>query len=49
MVSRGSDRGKQREAAGERFFPLELASLVHEESSLLAKRLQREAIAEGSV
>jgi len=39
---------KQREAAGERFFPLELASLVHEESSMLAKRLQREAIAEGT-
>ncbi len=39
---------KGREAAGERFFPLELASLVHEESSMLATRLQREAIAEGT-
>ncbi|MDA8440163.1 MAG: zeta toxin family protein [Propionibacterium sp.] len=40
---------KEREVAGERFFPLELASLVHEESSMLAKRqLQREAIAEGT-
>lgn len=33
---------------GERFFPLELASLVHEESSYLAKQLQREAMREGT-
>lgn len=33
------------ESAGERFFPMELASLVHEESSLLAKQLRDEAIA----
>ena len=36
-----------RESAGERFFPLELASLVHEESSRLAKKLRDEAIDEG--
>lgn len=35
------------ERAGERFFPLELASLVHEESSRLAKKLRDEAIEEG--
>ena len=39
---------KVLESAGERFFPLELASLVHEESSTLARRLQRDAIAEGT-
>lgn len=33
--------------AGERFYPMELASLVHEESSLLAARLRDEAIAAG--
>ena len=37
----------EREAAGEKFYPLELASLVHEESSMLAKRLRRQVIAEG--
>ncbi|NTW39883.1 MAG: AAA family ATPase [Cellulomonadaceae bacterium] len=42
------DAVKERERQGERFFPLELASLVHEESSLLATRLRREAIAEGA-
>lgn len=31
----------------ERFFPLELASLVHEESSLIAYNLRKEAIAAG--
>lgn len=35
------------EAAGERFFPLELASLVHEESSQLAIRVRNEAVREG--
>lgn len=35
------------ERAGERFFPLELAALVHEESSQLAKQLRGEAIADG--
>lgn len=35
------------ETAGERFFPLELAALVHEESSQLAKQLRDEAMAEG--
>lgn len=35
------------EEQGERFFPLELASLVHEESSFLARRLRNRAIAAG--
>lgn len=35
------------EAQGEKFFPLELASLVHEESSMLSKQLRDEAIAAG--
>ncbi|MFS0700066.1 zeta toxin family protein [Cellulomonas sp. 179-A 4D5 NHS] len=39
---------KDREAAGERFFPLELAALVHEESSLLANQLQAQALQEGT-
>lgn len=38
---------REREAAGERFFPLELAALVHEESSFLAMRLQQAALDEG--
>lgn len=39
----------QREQVdGERFFPLELASLVHEESAHLAQQLQREAMREGT-
>lgn len=38
---------RDREDEGEMFFPLELASLVHEESSILAKRLRREAISNG--
>lgn len=37
----------EREMAGEAFYPLELASLVHEESSFLAKQMQREAVTEG--
>lgn len=35
------------EAQGEKFFPLELASLVHEESSYLALALRNDAIARG--
>lgn len=38
---------RAREAAGERFYPLELASLVHEESSYLAKELRSDAIEAG--
>lgn len=38
----------EREVAGERFFPLELAALVHEESSFLAAQLQTRALAEGT-
>jgi predicted ABC-type ATPase len=34
----------KRERAGKKFYPLELASLVHEESSVLASRLREEAI-----
>jgi len=41
------DAIREREAQGERFFPMELASLVHEESSYLAKRLRARAIADG--
>lgn len=39
---------RHREQAGERFFPLELAALVHEESSLLAKRVYAAALREGA-
>ncbi len=39
---------RELEGAGEVFFPLELASLVHEESSALAKRLRSEAVASGT-
>ena len=39
---------RAREQAGERFFPLELASLVHEESSRLAKRARADALREGA-
>ena len=35
-------------AAGERFDPLEVASLVHEESGILARRLRRDAIGAGT-
>jgi len=38
---------REREAAGERFFPLELAALVHEESSYLARRMRADAIEGG--
>lgn len=41
------DAVKSLEATGEQFFPLELASLVHEESSMLAKELRDEALREG--
>ncbi|WP_402372993.1 zeta toxin family protein [Isoptericola rhizosphaerae] len=37
-----------READGEQFFPLELAALVHEESSYLARRLRDEAMRDGA-
>lgn len=39
---------KAREADGEPFYPLELASLVHEESSLLALRLRDNLSAQGT-
>ncbi|MGL4340136.1 MAG: zeta toxin family protein [Rhodoglobus sp.] len=38
---------QEREARGEKFYPLELAALVHEESSYLAKKLRDEAIRAG--
>lgn len=41
------DEIKAREAAGEPFAPLELASLVHEESSQLASTARNAAIADG--
>lgn len=41
------DEVKRREAAGEEFFPLELATLVHEESSQLSTALRSECIADG--
>ncbi|MGQ4510689.1 zeta toxin family protein [Dermabacteraceae bacterium P13147] len=42
------DTIKALEAGGEKFFPLELASLVHEESSMLAARLRDEAMGKGT-
>ncbi|MEV8026594.1 DUF192 domain-containing protein [Cellulosimicrobium funkei] len=42
------DAVREREAAGEPFFPLELAALVHEESSHLARLLRDEALREGT-
>lgn len=41
------DAVRDLEAEGEKFFPLELASLVHEESSYLSKQLRARAIATG--
>ncbi|WP_422117749.1 zeta toxin family protein [Brachybacterium sp. UNK5269] len=41
------DTIRDLEVEGERFFPLELASLVHEESSYLARLLRDRAIAAG--
>lgn len=41
------DAVKQREAEDEPFYPLELAALVHEESSFLAKEMQHEVLSEG--
>lgn len=41
------DTIRAHEAEGERFYPLELASLVHEESSYLAKQLRADAIDAG--
>jgi predicted ABC-type ATPase len=38
---------RRAQAAGERFYPRELASLVHEESSLLAKSAIRDSIRRG--
>lgn len=38
---------RERREAGENFYPLELASLVHEESSYLARALRTDAIATG--
>jgi len=38
---------RERQEAGEKFYPLELASLVHEESSYLARALRTNAIATG--
>lgn len=38
---------RDRQAEGEKFYPLELASLVHEESSYLAKALRADAIEAG--
>jgi predicted ABC-type ATPase len=40
-------RVRELEAIGQRFAPLELASLVHEESSLLAKQARAAAIGDG--
>jgi len=42
------DAVREREAGGEPFFPLELAALVHEESSYLARLLRDEALREGT-
>lgn len=42
------DAVREREEAGEPFFPLELAALVHEESSHLARVLRDEALREGT-
>ncbi len=41
------DAIREREAQGEKFYPLELASLVHEESSYLAKILRADAVDAG--
>ncbi len=41
------DEVRELEAAGEKFYPRKLASLVHNESSYLAKRATREAIGRG--
>ncbi len=38
---------REREAAGERFHPMELSSLVHAESADLADRLRRDALRSG--
>lgn len=38
---------RQRETAGEQFFPMELAALVHEESSFLAAATRRDALRRG--
>jgi predicted kinase len=38
---------RQLEAAGEKFYPRELAALVHNESSILAKKAIRDALDRG--
>ena len=43
-----SEQIRKREVAGEQFFPLELASLVHEESSLLAGKLRETGLGQGT-
>lgn len=42
------DAVRDRESAGEPFYPLELAALVHEESSHLARLLRDEALRDGT-
>lgn len=42
------DAVRERDAAGEPFYPLELAALVHEESSHLARLLRNEALRAGT-
>lgn len=41
------DAVKSLESTGEKFYPLELASLVHEESSYLAKQVRDDALRQG--
>ncbi|MEV7574374.1 zeta toxin family protein [Pseudarthrobacter sp. NPDC089323] len=41
------DAVRQLQLSGEAFYPLELSSLVHEESSMLAKQLREDAIDRG--
>jgi len=41
------DEVRAQEATGERFFPMDLAALVHEESSLLASQARADAISRG--
>ncbi|WP_417221130.1 zeta toxin family protein [Arthrobacter sp.] len=49
VMNRGSNRSRSRnERPRESFFPMELASLVHEESSQLAQEQRRAAISQGT-
>lgn len=41
------DEVKALDASGDRYYPMDMAALVHEESSFLAMRLRTEAIANG--